>query len=67
LHEHVVCPGQEQQRASIEDNKGSTLRHASSSGSLNSVGTIGSQAKDIPQQFEVLKQQKEVWEQGIDM
>ncbi|KAF4526633.1 hypothetical protein B566_EDAN015267 [Ephemera danica] len=56
--------GQEQRGG--EESKGQ-MRHASSSGSVNSIGTVGSQAKDIPQQFEVLKQQKEVWEQGIDM
>ncbi|KAF4523944.1 hypothetical protein B566_EDAN013699 [Ephemera danica] len=44
----IVAPGQEQRGG--EESKGQ-MRHASSSGSVNSIGTVGSQAKDIPQHF----------------
>lgn len=44
--------------------------HGGSSNSLNSAdssGTGNREVLDSPEQFEVLKQQKEVWETGIDM
>lgn len=44
--------------------------HGGSSNSLNSADSSGvgnREVLDSPEQFEVLKQQKEVWETGIDM
>lgn len=49
---------------------GSLKSHGGSSNSLNSAdssGTGNREVLDSPEQFEVLKQQKEVWETGIDM
>ncbi|KAK2184722.1 hypothetical protein NP493_255g01035 [Ridgeia piscesae] len=55
-----------------DSGKGSTMTSYSSSNSLNSTGSANNMSAstptvDTPEQFEVLKQQKEIWETGIDM
>ncbi|KAL0271750.1 UNVERIFIED_CONTAM: hypothetical protein PYX00_008747 [Menopon gallinae] len=48
--------------------KSESLKSYGSSNSLNSAGsTANKEVPDIPQQFEVLKQQKEIWETGVDI
>ncbi|KAI0232805.1 Brefeldin A-inhibited guanine nucleotide-exchange protein 1 [Lamellibrachia satsuma] len=62
-------------RSSVESDTDSgkgTMMSYSSSNSLNSTGSINNVSAatptvDTPEQFEVLKQQKEIWETGIDM
>ncbi|CAH0546224.1 unnamed protein product [Brassicogethes aeneus] len=46
---------------------GSLKSHGGSSNSLHSAESINKEVFDSPEQLEVLKQQKEVWETGIDM
>lgn len=44
-----------------------SLRSYGSATSLNSGSSGNKEAPDTPQQLQVLKHQKEVWETGIDM
>ncbi|CAH1254723.1 ARFGEF1 [Branchiostoma lanceolatum] len=46
---------------------GTMARHASDNSLNSSSPSVGSSVHDNPEQFESLKQQKEIWEQGIEL
>lgn len=68
--------GAERNTAEVENDailpRTSILSHGGSSNSLNSGNSVlvvnySSDTLDSPQQFEVLKHQKEIWETGITL
>lgn len=72
----IVCVGaadrhvinQELETVPQSNLKSESLKSYGSSNSLNSAGsTANKEIPDIPQQLEVLKQQKEIWEAGVEI